>query len=55
MKSSSDRSAIGQKKKITDNIYLSPMFQGILKALGGLFGAQLYLIFSIVTENGIKV
>lgn len=58
MKSSSDRCAIGQgkeKKEITDNIYLSPTFQGILKDLGGLFGGQLYFIFYIVTENGIKV
>lgn len=59
MKSSSDRCAIGQEKKkkkeITDNIYLSPTFQGILKDLGGLFGGQLYFIFSVVTENCIKV
>lgn len=53
MKSSSDRCAIGTP--ITDNMYLSPTFQGILKALGRLFGAQLCLIFSTVTENGTKV
>lgn len=54
MKSSSARYAIGYKKT-TESIYLSPTFQGFLKPLGELFGAQLYLIFSIVTVNGIKV
>lgn len=35
-------------------MYLSPMLDGISKAQRGLFRAQLHLIFSIVTEDGIK-
>lgn len=31
------------------------MLESILKTQRRLFGAQLYLIFSVVTEDGIKV
>ena len=31
------------------------MLESILKSQRRLFGAQLYLIFSVVTEDGIKV
>lgn len=31
------------------------MLESILKTQKRLFGAQLYLIFSVVTEDGIKV
>lgn len=53
MTSLSGRRAIGQKK-ITENMCLSPALEGILKAQRGLFRAQLYLKFFIVTEDGMK-